>query len=90
MPYGAIRSGDFKLIEFFNDMHVELYNLREDIGEQHDLAATMPRQAEKLRARLHAWRAEVGAQMPTPNPNHDPTKPGFTPPPPKAKKKGAK
>jgi arylsulfatase A-like enzyme len=86
-PYGAIRSGDFKLVEFFNDMHVELYNIREDISEQRDLATAQPKKAEELRARLHAWRKEVGAQMPTPNPNYNPAKPEYTPPPPKAKKK---
>ncbi len=81
MPYGAIRSGDFKLIEFFNDSHVELYNIREDIGEQRDLAAAQPQRVDELRARLHAWRKEVGAQMPTPNPGYDPAKPEYTPPP---------
>jgi arylsulfatase A-like enzyme len=85
MPYGAIRSGDLKLIEFFNDMHVELYNIREDISEQRDLAGAMPQKVEELRARLHAWRKEVGAQMPSPNPNFDPTKPEYTPPPKKKK-----
>ena len=84
MPYGAIRSGDFKLVEFFNDMHVELYNLREDIGEQRDLASAMPAKVEELRARLHSWRKEVGAQMPTTNPNHDPARPEYTPPPARA------
>jgi arylsulfatase A len=74
-PYGAIRAGDFKLIELFDDMRVELYNLREDIGEQHNLAAQMPAKAEELRARLHAWRKEVGAQMPARNPSYDPSKP---------------
>src|SRR4051812_7059203 len=43
MPYGAIRSGDYKLIEFYNDMHVELYNIRVDIGEKNDLAQIEPR-----------------------------------------------
>jgi len=88
MPYGAIRSGDFKLVEHFNDMRVELYNVREDISEQRDLAAAQPQRVAELRARLHAWRREVGAQMPTPNPNYNPAKPEYTPPPPKAKKKG--
>ncbi len=78
-PYGAIHKGDYKLIEFFDDMRVELYNLREDIGEQHDLAAKMPARVEELRARLHAWRKEVGAQMPTRNPTYDPAKPEHTP-----------
>lgn len=80
MPYGAIRSGDFKLIEFFNDMRVELYNLRDDVGERHDLAKADPDKAARLRQRLHAWRDDVGSQMPTPNPAHDPARPEYTPP----------
>lgn len=87
MPYGAIRSGDLKLIEFFNDMHVELYNIRDDISEKNDLARSQPEKAKELRQRLHAWRQEVGAQMPTPNPKHDPARPEYTPPPAKAAKK---
>jgi arylsulfatase A-like enzyme len=78
-PYGAIRVGDFKLIEFFDDMRVELYNLREDIGEQHNLAAQIRGKADELRSRLHAWRREVGAQMPSPNPAYDRTKPEHDP-----------
>jgi arylsulfatase A len=42
MPYGAIRSGDYKLIEFFNDMRVELYNLADDAREQQDLVSSQP------------------------------------------------
>jgi arylsulfatase A-like enzyme len=90
MPYGAIRAGDYKLIEFFNDMHVELYNIKDDIGEQRDLAASQPKRADDLRQRLHAWRKEVGAQMPTPNPNHDPARPDYTPPAAKQKAKRQK
>jgi len=78
-PYGAIRKGDFKLIELFDDMRVELYNLQDDIGERHNLAAQMPAKVEELRTRLHAWRKEVGAQMPMRNPNYDPSKPEHTP-----------
>src|SRR5439155_9018000 len=55
MPYGSIRSGDFKLIEFFNDMRVELYDLKNDVGEQHDLAAARPKLAGELRAPPRAW-----------------------------------
>jgi arylsulfatase A-like enzyme len=80
-PYSAIRKGDFKLIEFLDDMRVELYNLHDDIGEEHNLAAKMPDKVKQLRDRLHAWRAEVGAQMPTRNPNYDSTKPEHTPAP---------
>ena len=78
-PYGAIRAGDFKLIEFFDDMRVELYNLRDDIGEQRNLASGMPEKVNELRARLHQWRKEVGAQMPSRNPDYDPMKPEHDP-----------
>jgi len=88
-PYGAIRKGDFKLIEFFDDMRVELYNLKEDIGEQHNLAPEMPKKVDVLRARLHKWRKEVGAQMPTRNPKYDPNKPEHDPALNKNKKKEA-
>jgi arylsulfatase A len=86
MPYAAIRSGDFKLVEFYNDSSVELYNIRADISEKTDLAKTNPQKAAELRARLHAWQKEVGAQMPKPNPQHDPSRPEYTPPAGKAKK----
>ena len=68
-PGGAVRVGDYKLIEFYEDNRVELYNLRDDLGEQNDLAAEMPDKAAELRRMLHQWRSEVGALMPTPNPN---------------------
>jgi arylsulfatase A-like enzyme len=71
-PYGAIRSGSWKLIEVFEDMHLELYNLDRDIGEKNDLAKQMPEKVKELRDWLHEWRKEVGAQMPTPNPNYKP------------------
>lgn len=72
-PGGAVRMGDFKLIEFFEDDHVELYNLREDIGEQHDLARENPEVTERMRKRLQSWREELGAKMPGHNPSFDPT-----------------
>lgn len=71
-PYSAIRSGDYRLVEFYEDQHVELYNLRTDLGESHDLAATQPARTADLRRRLAEWRAEVGAQDPTPNPDYQP------------------
>lgn len=71
-PSGAVRSGDFKLIEFFEDGRLELYNLRDDLGEQTDLAAQMPDKTKELHAKLVAWRNSVAAQMPTPNPNYLP------------------
>ena len=89
MPYAAIRSGDFKLIEFFEDLktpRLELYNIRADLSEKSDLAAAQPQKVAELRAKLHAWQKSVGAQMPTPNPKYDPARPEYTPPAPKAKK----
>ena len=79
MPYAAVREGDFKLIEFFNDMHVELYNIREDIGEKNDLAASLPQKSNEMRERLNAWQVDVAAQMPTPNPQYDPSKAEYNP-----------
>ncbi len=73
-PYRAVRAGDFRLIEFYEDNHIELYNLKNDIGETQELAATMPEKANALRQKLHAWRDHVGAQMPTPNPDYNPDK----------------
>jgi arylsulfatase A-like enzyme len=68
-PVGAIRARDWKLLEYFEDNHVELYNLRDDLAEQHNLARQFPEQAADLRQRLHAWRESVGAAMPKANPN---------------------
>jgi len=71
-PYGAIRAGDWRLIEFYEDLHVELYHLRDDLSETTDRAAQEPGLTDELRDRLHRWRTSVGAQMPTPNPAYDP------------------
>ena len=70
VPASAVRDGDFKLIEWFEDHRVELYNLREDVGEQHDLAAQMPEKAAALRAELRVWRESVNAKLPVPNPHY--------------------
>lgn len=63
-PAGAVRRGSFKLIEFFEDHHVELYDLATDPGEQRDLAVEHPERAATLRRMLHDWRRSVDAQMP--------------------------
>lgn len=73
-PYGAVRQGDWKLIEFYEDNRVELYNLRDDQAETRNLATTLPDKASELRRTLHAWRQQTGAQMPMPNPRHDPAR----------------
>ncbi len=67
-PYGAVRDGDWKLIEWYEDGALELYDLANDLGESVNRAADQPERARALRKRLHAWRAEVGAKMPGPNP----------------------
>lgn len=69
-PGGAIRQGDYKLIEFYEDGKLELYNLRQDPGEKTDLAATLRDKARALHRRLQQWRKAVDAQMPRPNPNY--------------------
>jgi len=71
-PGGAIRRGDWKLIEFYEDMRVDLYNLKDDVGERTDLAAKEPDKAKELRAALTDWRRAIAAQMPTPNPDYKP------------------
>jgi arylsulfatase A-like enzyme len=70
-PEGAIRVGNYKLIEFFEDGRLELYNLTNDIGERHNLAQAEPAKAAELHTRLVAWRESVGAVMPRPNPAYD-------------------
>ena len=64
-PGGAIRAGNFKLVEWFEDGSVELYDLATDLSEDHDLATERPEDTQRLQDRLHAWRAKVGANMPT-------------------------
>jgi arylsulfatase A-like enzyme len=73
-PYGAVRAGDYRLVEFYEDSRVELYRLADDIGERRELAASQPAKRDELLALLHAWRKEVGAQMPTPNSDFDAAK----------------
>jgi arylsulfatase A-like enzyme len=67
-PAGAIRSGEWKLLEFFEDGRLELYNVREDVGEKKNRVKDEPDLTKKLHARLLAWRKQINAPMPTPNP----------------------
>ena len=62
----AIRMGDYKLIEFFDKNEVELYNLREDLGEKKNLAGVEAGRVEEMRKRLSRWREKSGARMPRP------------------------
>ncbi len=62
-PGGAIRMGDWKLIERFEDGRVHLYNLRLDVGEREDLAFAYPERVDEMRAKLHAWYEDVDAKF---------------------------
>jgi arylsulfatase A-like enzyme len=76
-PASAIREGDWKLIEFLADRRRELYNLRNDPGEESNLVEKQAHIAGRLYARLDAWRRETGAIMPRKNAAADPGWPGF-------------
>ena len=71
-PAGAIREGNYKLIEFYEDGKLELYDLAGDIGEKKNLATEMPQKAAQLQQKLARWRRSVKAKMPTANPDYDP------------------
>jgi arylsulfatase A-like enzyme len=71
-PGAAVRLGKYKLIEFFEDNKVELYDLEADIGEQNDLSDQMPERAAELLEILHNWQKEVDARMMEPNPGYNP------------------
>ena len=72
-PAGAIRMGDWKLIEYFEDNTLELYNLKQDLGEKTNLAQSMPEKTRELHQALLTWRQQVKAPVPTEkNPRYDP------------------
>lgn len=66
-PVSVERLGDWKLLEFLEDGKLELYNLREDVGEKRNLASEMPDKVKDLHTRLRAWRQEIKAPMPEAN-----------------------
>jgi arylsulfatase A len=68
-PVAAVRAGDWKLLEFFEDQRLELYDLAADPGETTDLSQKLPEPTAALHAQLQRWRTEVDAQLPTPNPD---------------------
>jgi uncharacterized sulfatase len=85
-PCAVIRDGDWKLIDYFGDSfdatgryrpgaRVELFNLRTDLSEAHDLATAEPTRARELQTSLRTWLRSVGAEIPGPNPHHDPARP---------------
>ena len=73
-PHGAVRYGDWKLIQYFEDMHYELYNLRADIGETKNLSKEHPEKVKELGMLMINWRKEIKVQMPGINSNYIPEK----------------
>jgi len=72
-PAAAIRMGDWKLIEFFENGKLELYNLKNDLSEKNNLAQKMPAKTKELHAAMLKWRKSVKAPVPTEkNPLYDP------------------
>jgi len=62
-PVGVIQMGDWKLMEFFEDQHLELYNLKDDIGETHNLTQQEADRAKAMHEKMLAWRESVHAKM---------------------------
>jgi arylsulfatase A-like enzyme len=73
-PTGAMRSGPWMLVEYYDEPRAELFDLDVDCREERDLAAQQPARVAEMRAALEAWRRQVGAQINQPNPNCDPAK----------------
>jgi arylsulfatase A-like enzyme len=71
-PSGAIRSGSYKLVQYFATGEVELYDLSQDRREQNDLSGKRPTLTDSLLKQLQSWRDRVDAQMPEKNPNYRP------------------
>ncbi|MEG2702855.1 MAG: sulfatase-like hydrolase/transferase, partial [Clostridia bacterium] len=66
-PGSSVRLGDDKLIEFFEDGRLELYDLRKDLGESKDISAEQPEKTRELAALLHEWQIAVQAKLPAVN-----------------------
>lgn len=71
-PGASMRKGDYKLIKFFEDEHLELYNLRDDISEENNLVCQLPDLAEELHQQLNEWLDSCDAIFPEPNPDYSP------------------
>lgn len=71
-PVSAVRQGDWKLLHFYEDDSFELYNLAQDIGEEHNLAQKYPDKVKELSVKMKKWLKQVKAPMPKPNPDYQP------------------
>ena len=70
-PGGAIRLGNYKLLEYYENSTVQLFDLKNDPGEQNDLSKSKPKISKKLLSMLHDWRKNVGAKMPQVKAGHN-------------------
>ncbi|WP_281614905.1 sulfatase [Flammeovirga sp. SubArs3] len=73
VPHTVVIQEDWKLIHNIENGNYELYNLRDDIGEQNNLVKSEKAKFSELKKKMKVWKKEVGAQMPTKNPNYKPT-----------------
>jgi arylsulfatase A-like enzyme len=71
-PQSAIYQGDYKLLRIYETETNHLFKLSEDIGEQHDLAESMPEKVAEMQRALFAYLSDVEAQLPVENPNYNP------------------
>lgn len=72
VPTCAMRMGDWKIIRFFETGNIELYNLKDDLGEENDLAGRYPERLNEMSKMLNNWLIKVDAQLPEPNPAYKP------------------
>ena len=66
-PGAAIRSGDWKAIQFYHHDKAELYNLSSDLGETYDLAKSRPEKLQELLEKLKELQKQSKAILPKPN-----------------------
>lgn len=71
-PVSAIRKGEWKLLHYFEDNHLELYNLEEDLGEMNNLVDQYSDKAQNLYQELKKWREQMDAKLPSLNPQYKP------------------
>ena len=70
-PGAAIRVGDWKLIQWFEDNHVELFNLKDDPSEKYDRSKQEPDRVRAMQTKLIDWQQQVGAKIPQRNPDYE-------------------
>ena len=73
-PGASVILGRYKLIQFFEEMEVELYDLIDDVSESHNLVDEMPEKASEMLKMLHDWQSSIEALMPERNPDFVPWK----------------